>query len=46
MLISRKDYKTVEFEIFRKIDLRKLFGKGKQLKIDAQKAKDMLREEW
>ena len=37
---------TVEFEIFKKTDLGKMFGKGKHLKIDSQKVKDMLREEW
>lgn len=36
----------VEYEIFKKVDLGKFFGKYKHLKIDAQKAKDMLREEW
>ena len=36
----------VEFEIFRKVDLSKLWGRGKHLKIDAQKAKDELRKEW
>jgi len=37
---------TIEFQIFKKVNLNKLFGKGKHLNIDAQKAKDMLREEW
>ncbi len=37
---------TVEFEIFRKADLRKFFGRGKHLSIDAQKTKDELRRSW
>lgn len=37
---------SVEYEIFRKVDLKNVFGKGKHLKINSQKAKDMLREEW
>ncbi len=37
---------TVEFEIFRKADLSKLFGRGSHLKLNAQKAKDELRKEW
>jgi antitoxin component of MazEF toxin-antitoxin module len=37
---------TVGYQIFKNIDLKKLFGRGKHLKIDAQKAKDELREEW
>lgn len=37
---------TVGFEVFKKVDLRTLFGRGKHLKVDAQKAKDELREEW
>ena len=36
----------VTFEIIPKVDLSKLWGAGKHLKIDAQKAKDELREEW
>ncbi len=36
----------VEFEIFQKVDLSKLWGMSKHLKIDAQKAKDELRKEW
>jgi len=36
----------LEFETFPKVDLRKLWGRGKHLKIDAQKAKDELRKEW
>ena len=37
---------TVGFEVFKKVDLKPLFGMGKHLKIDAQKAKNYLREEW
>ncbi len=37
---------TVEFEVFRKVSLKHLFGRGKHLHIDAQKAKDELRKEW
>ena len=36
----------IEFETFQKVDLSKLWGRGKHLKIDAQKAKDELRKEW
>ena len=36
----------VGFEIFRKVDLKKLFGVSKHLKIDAQKAKNELRKSW
>ena len=36
----------VGFEIFNKTALRELWGRGKHLKIDAQKAKDELRKEW
>ena len=36
----------VTFEIIPKVDLSKLWGVGKHLKIDAQKAKDELRKEW
>ena len=36
----------VNFEIFHANPLRKLWGASKHLKIDAQKAKDELREEW
>ncbi|MBI4155468.1 hypothetical protein HY498_05285 [Candidatus Woesearchaeota archaeon] len=36
----------VEYEVFKKIDLSKIFGRGRHVKIDPQKAKDMLREEW
>ena len=36
----------VNFEIFQTNPLRKLWGAGKHLKIDAQKAKNELREEW
>ena len=36
----------VGFEVFRKVDLSKLWGISKHLKIDAQKAKDELRKEW
>lgn len=37
---------TVEFEVFKKTDLSKLWGISRHLKIDAQKAKDELRKEW
>ena len=36
----------VGFEVFKKVDLKKLLGASKHLKIDAQKAKDELRKEW
>ena len=36
----------VSFEVFKKVDLKKLFGVSKHLKIDAQKAKNELRKEW
>ena len=36
----------VTFEIIPKVDLSKLWGASKHLKIDAQKAKDELRREW
>lgn len=36
----------IEYRIFKKVDLSKMFGSGKHLKIDAQKAKDELRKEW
>lgn len=36
----------VEFQIFKKVDLKQLFGRGKHLALDAQKAKDELRKEW
>ena len=36
----------VEYQIFKKVDLKPLFGRGKHLKINAQKAKDELRKEW
>jgi len=37
---------TVEYQIFNKVDLKKIFGQGKHLNIDSQKAKNMLRKEW
>ena len=37
---------TVEFEVFNLVNLQKLFGRGRHLKINAQKAKDMVRKEW
>ncbi len=37
---------TVEYQIFKKVDLKPLFGRGKHLKINAQKAKNELRKEW
>jgi len=36
----------VEFEVFKKTDLSKLWGMSRHLKIDAQKAKNELRKEW
>ncbi|MBI3052366.1 hypothetical protein HYY74_08005 [Candidatus Woesearchaeota archaeon] len=36
----------VEFQVFRKANLKRLFGRGAHLKLDAQKAKDELRKEW
>ena len=36
----------VEYQLFKKIDLKPLFGRGKHLKINAQKAKNELRKEW
>lgn len=47
--VKEKGLKTgesVEYILFKKIDLSKLFGRGKHLKIDAQKVKDDLRKEW
>ncbi|MBI2668152.1 hypothetical protein HYX17_05295 [Candidatus Woesearchaeota archaeon] len=41
-----KEGETVEYQIYKKINLKPLFGRGKHLKIDAQKAKDELRKEW
>jgi antitoxin component of MazEF toxin-antitoxin module len=37
---------TVEYQIFKNVNLKRLLGRGKHLKLDAQKAKDELREEW
>ena len=37
---------TVEYLILKKGNLKNLWGLSKHLKIDAQKAKDELREEW
>jgi len=37
---------TVEYNIFKKVNLKKLIGRGRHLKINAQKAKDELRKEW
>ena len=36
----------VNLEIIPRVDLSKLWGASKHLKIDAQKAKDELRKEW
>lgn len=36
----------VEFEVFKKVDLRPLLGRGRHLKLNAQKAKNELRKEW
>jgi len=41
-----KTGQTVQYEVSSKTGLQKLFGMGKHLKIDAQKAKDELRKEW
>lgn len=41
-----REGEQVEFEIFRKRDLKSLFGKGSHLKIDSQAVKDELRKEW
>ena len=43
---SLKTGQTVQFEVSSKASLEKLWGRGKHLKIDAQKAKDELRKEW
>ena len=40
-----KTGQTVQYEVSSKTGLQKLFGMGKHLKIDAQKAKDELRKE-
>ena len=37
---------TVEYLILKKNNIRQLWGRGKHLKIDGQKAKDELRKEW
>ena len=37
---------TVTYEVLKRGNLKKLWGLSKHLKIDAQKAKDELREEW
>ena len=36
----------VGFEVFKKVDLMPLYGRGRHLKIDAQKAKNDLRNQW
>ena len=36
----------INLEVYNKNALRELWGRGKNLKIDAQKAKDELRKEW
>ena len=41
-----KTGQTIQFEVSSKEGLQKLWGMGKHLKIDAQKAKDELRKEW
>ena len=41
-----KNGQIVQYEVSSKAGLQKLFGRGKNLKIDAQKAKDELRKEW
>ena len=43
---SLKVGEEVSFEIYNKNALRELWGRGKHLKIDAQKVKDELRKEW
>ena len=37
---------NVDIELYNKDALKNLWGRGKHLKIDAQKAKDELRKEW
>ena len=37
---------NVEYQLFKKVNLKSLLGVSKHLKIDAQKAKDELRKEW
>ena len=37
---------SVEYQIFKKVNLKRLLGRGKHLNIDAQKAKNELRKEW
>ena len=41
-----KNGQIVQYEVSSKAGLEKLWGMGKHLKIDAQKAKDELRKEW
>jgi len=47
--MDQRNLKTgqiIQYEVSSKAGLQKLWGSGKNLKIDAQKAKDELREEW
>ncbi|MBS3133578.1 hypothetical protein J4470_05675 [Candidatus Woesearchaeota archaeon] len=37
---------SVEYQIFKTVNLKKMFGQGKKLKLDTQKIKDELRKEW
>jgi antitoxin component of MazEF toxin-antitoxin module len=37
---------NVEYQIFKAVNLKKLLGRSKHLKINAQKAKNELRKEW
>ena len=41
-----KNGQIVQYEVSSKAGIEKLWGMGKHLKIDAQKAKDELRKEW
>jgi len=36
----------VEYQIFKKVNLKKWFGQGRKLKLDAQQLKNELRKEW
>ena len=43
---SLKTGQVVQFEVYSKLGLQKLWGMGKHLKIDTQKVKNQLRKEW
>lgn len=48
-LLREKNMKVgqeVSYDLYRKVNLGKLFGRSKKLKITGQQAKDMLRKEW